>query len=86
MHKLLKPNGFIITATVCLKEKRTCVGLLSSSIIFLLKKLKILPYLQFVTRKELEEKIERCGFKIIETDILIDKPATEYYIVAQKIN
>lgn len=86
MHKLLKPNGLIITATACLKEKRTCVGLLSSSIIFLLKKLKILPYLQFVTRKELEEKIERCGFKIIETDILIDKPATEYYIVAQKTN
>ncbi|QNM85093.1 methyltransferase domain-containing protein [Polaribacter pectinis] len=86
MNYLLKPNGLMITSTACLKEKRTFIGILSSCIIFILKKLKILPYLRFFTRKELEEKIESCGFKIIETAILIDKPATEYYIVAQKIN
>ena len=33
---------------------------------------------------ELEEEIKSCGVKIIETDILIDKPATEYFIVAKK--
>ena len=86
MNDLLKTNGLIITSTACLKEKRTFIGILSSSIIFILKKMKILPYLKFFTIHELEEKIENCGFKIIETGILIDKPATEYCIVAQKIN
>ncbi len=86
INYLLKPNGLIITSTACLKEERTFVGVLSGSIIFILKKLKILPYLKFFTIKELEQKIESCGFKIIETAILIDKPATEYYIVARKIN
>ena len=86
MNDLLKTDGLIITSTACLKEKRTFVGVLSGSIILILKKLKILPYLKFVTMLELEEMITDCGFKIIETDILIDKPATEYYVVAQKIN
>ncbi|RAJ08969.1 class I SAM-dependent methyltransferase [Arenibacter echinorum] len=86
MNDLLKAGGLIITSTACLKEKRTFVGVLSGSIILILKKLKILPYLKFVTMLELEEMITDCGFKIIETDILIDKPATEYYVVAQKIN
>ena len=85
MNELLKTNGLIITSTACLKEKRTFIGILSSSIIFILKKLKILPYLKYYTILELEEKIQNCGFKIIEAGVLIDKPATEYYIVAQKI-
>ncbi len=84
MRKLLKPNGIIITSNACLKEKRTFTGILSSNIIYVLKKLKILPYLNFFTMDELKEKIVNCGFKIIESDILIDKPATEYYIVAKK--
>ena len=86
MNELLKTDGLIITSTACLKEKRTFIGIMSSSIIFTLKKLKILPYLNSFTILELEERIEDCGFEIIETGILIDKPATEYYIVAQKIN
>lgn len=85
MSELLKSDGLIITSTACLKEKRTFIGILSSSIIFILKKLKILPYLKYYTILELEEKIQNCGFKMIETGVLIDKPATEYYIVAQKI-
>jgi len=86
MHGLLKTEGMIISSTACLKEKRTFIGILSSCIIYTLKKLKILPYLKFFTMLELKERIKNFGFNIIETGILIDKPATEYYIVAQKIN
>ncbi|MCF6350869.1 MAG: class I SAM-dependent methyltransferase [Flavobacteriaceae bacterium] len=86
MSKLLKPNGLIITSTACLKERRTIIGVLSSSIILILKKIKILPYLKYYTIRELEETISNSRFKIIETDILIDNPATEYYVVAQKVN
>lgn len=85
MNDLLKPGGLIITLTACLKEKRTFIGVLSSSFIFILSKMRILPNIKFFKMNELEETLNTGGFKIIETDILIDIPATEYFIVAQKI-
>jgi 2-polyprenyl-3-methyl-5-hydroxy-6-metoxy-1,4-benzoquinol methylase len=85
MNQLIKTGGLIITSTACLKEKRTCIGVLSGGLIFVLRSLKILPYLKFYKIRELEKIITSCGFKIIESNILIDKPATEYYIVAQKL-
>jgi len=86
MNKLLKPSGLIITSTACLKEKRTFIGVLSSSLIFILSKMRILPYITFFKMDELEETLTAGGFKIIDTHILIDNPATEYYVVAQKVN
>ena len=83
--ELLETGGVMITSTACLKEKRTFAAWISQGIIFALKTFKILPYLKFFSITELEGEIEGCGFKIIETAILIDTPATEYYIVAQKI-
>jgi len=85
IEDLLEKDGLLITTTACLKEKRTFVGLSSGVIIYILKTLRILPNLKFLSLQELEQKIESCGFKIIETDVLIDVPATEYYIVAKKI-
>jgi len=82
--ELLETDGLIITSTACLKEKRSFAAVISRGIIYMLKTLKILPYLKILSMVELEQKIESCGFKIIETAILIDTPATEYYIVAQK--
>ncbi|MFK7951488.1 MAG: class I SAM-dependent methyltransferase [Ekhidna sp.] len=85
IESLLEKDGLLITTTACLKEKRTLAGLLSGFIISILKTLKVLPYLKFLSMQELEQEIESCGFKIIETDVLMDTPATEYYIVAKKI-
>lgn len=85
MNKLLKTGGLIITSTACLKEKRKFVGIISGILIFLLKSLRILPYIKFYKMRELEKTITNCGFKIVETDVLIDKPATECYIVAKKL-
>ncbi len=79
MSMLLKPNGLIITSTACLKERRTLMGVLSSSIILILKKLKFLPYLKYYTMRELEKTITDNGFTIIEKDILMENPANEYY-------
>lgn len=84
MNKLLRPDGLIITSTACLKERRTFIGGLSGSVIFILKKLRMLPYLNFLRIAELKAAIINCEFNIIESDILIEKPAAEYFIVAQK--
>ncbi len=84
MNMVLKPGGLIITSTACLKEKRSLIGVLSGTMIFILKKLRILPYLNFLGIEELEETIFNAGFKSIESDILIKKPAIEYFIAARK--
>ncbi len=44
----------------------------------------MLPYLNFLRIAELKAAIINCEFNIIESDILIEKPAAEYFIVAQK--
>jgi len=85
MYELLKPGGLIITSTACLGEKRTFIGILSSSIVFILTKMRILPYLRFFKKHELEKTISANGFKIIETDVLVNNPATEYFIIVQKV-
>lgn len=85
INKLTKTGGLLITSTACLKENRTAIGILSRALIFLFRELKVLPYLKFHSMKGLEKTIMDCGFKIIETSVLIDKPATEYFIVAQKL-
>ncbi|TMM57407.1 methyltransferase domain-containing protein [Maribacter algarum] len=84
INDLLKPDGFLITSTACLKEKRTIIGVLSGGILFLLKKIKILPYIRFFKIAELEKAITKSGFKTIESGVLIEKPATEYFIAARK--
>ena len=84
MHKLLKPNGRIITSTACLKEKRTLIATISGSIIFLLQKLGILPYLRFLKIDELKQTVALSGFNIVEEGVLIEKPALEYFIAAEK--
>lgn len=84
LHRLLKPNGILITSTACLTEKRSFLAVIATSIIFILKKLQILPYLKFLKMDELEQTIGQSGFEILETEIIMDSPATEYYIVGKK--
>ena len=83
--EVLKKDGILVTTTACLKEKRSLAAFFSGMVIFILRTFRILPYLKFYSMKMIEKKIESSGFKIIETEVLIDTPATEYYIVAQKV-
>lgn len=84
MNELLKKDGIIISSTACLNEKRNFFGILSSCIIYLLSNLKILPNMEFLKIKQLEKKFLDNGFIIVQKDVLIDKPATECFIVAKK--
>ena len=84
LNDLLKPGGLVISATGCLKERRTLKSYPVSFLISLLNKLGKLPDLRFLKIPELENIIKNGGFKIIESEILTDSPATEYYIVAKK--
>jgi 2-polyprenyl-3-methyl-5-hydroxy-6-metoxy-1,4-benzoquinol methylase len=84
LNQLLKPGGLIISETACLATKKTFLSYVSVSIIFLLTRIGILPKIRFFKIPELEDIIEKGSFQIVETEILMFSPATEYLIVAQK--
>jgi len=84
LNQLLKPGGFIISGTACLATKKTFLSYVSGSIISLLMKIGILPKIRFFKIPELEDLIEKESFQIVETEILMLSPATEYLIVAKK--
>jgi ubiquinone biosynthesis O-methyltransferase len=84
MNELLKPGGLIITATACLKENNKLRNYLMGSLLSLLKRLKILPYVKFFKKNELKNQIFKGNFQILETKLLSYSPAVEYFIVAKK--
>ena len=67
LHYLLKPGGKIITSTACLKEKRSFKAIFTTPIIFLLSRLRILPFIKFFKIEELEQFISDANFDAIET-------------------
>lgn len=85
MYELLKPGGMMITSTACLKEKRSLAALISTTIIKILRWIKFLPSLHFISIKELEDTILNQNFQIQESDTIMNNPATEVFIAAKKI-
>ena len=81
---LLKPGGILISSTACINEVRNPIALFSKSIIYLLKKLRILPDIHFLRTNDLERMISDVGFKIEEASEILKLPATEYFIAANK--
>lgn len=84
LHDLLKPGGLIITSTACLKEKRSFLAILTTPLLFVISRLRLLPFIRFFKMNELEQTVSAAGFDIVDTEILMDSPATEYFIAARK--
>jgi 2-polyprenyl-3-methyl-5-hydroxy-6-metoxy-1,4-benzoquinol methylase len=80
INELLKPGGIFISATPCMREKKTFIGML----LFLLGKLRIIPYTRFLKFSELEDLIANGKFQIIKTEDLHDTPPN-YFVVAKKL-
>jgi len=84
MKDLLNPGGKILTSTACLKERRSVVSFFSTRIIWFIVKMGWLPKINFLKMDQLESLIESAGFRSVEKSVLMDSPATEYFIVAEK--
>jgi 2-polyprenyl-3-methyl-5-hydroxy-6-metoxy-1,4-benzoquinol methylase len=80
IHELLKPDGLFFSATPCLGEQKSFLGLLLS----LVTRTGIIPPMRFYKIQELEDLLTRGNFQIVETDCLVPNP-TEYFIAARKI-
>ena len=84
INQLLKPGGLFISASPCLGEK-TFVSTLISMPVFLLTKIRILPYINFFSVPGLVASITNENFEIVENENLSVHPITECFIVARKI-
>lgn len=70
IRTLLKPGGVFLSASDCLAEKITKVGLQK----FWKSRTGAMPYVGFFTMKGLEKKIAKAGFSILETKNLFPAP------------
>jgi ubiquinone/menaquinone biosynthesis C-methylase UbiE len=80
LNDLLKPGGFVISATACMGEKKSIVNMTVS----LMVRLGMFPPFKFFSISEVEGCMTKSGLKTIESEILTRKPTIEYFIVAQK--
>ncbi|MGQ1788508.1 MULTISPECIES: class I SAM-dependent methyltransferase [unclassified Saccharicrinis] len=78
IHELLKPQGLFISATACLRERKSALRFLMAG----LTKLKIVPKIFLYKTSELENEMKGAGFKIIEATNIAKVP--ERFIIAQK--
>jgi 2-polyprenyl-3-methyl-5-hydroxy-6-metoxy-1,4-benzoquinol methylase len=80
INELLKPGGLLISVTACLGERKTPLSI----ILFLLSKIRIVPYVKLYKISELEDLVTNANFQIVETELL-HFAAPSYFIVAKKI-
>jgi 2-polyprenyl-3-methyl-5-hydroxy-6-metoxy-1,4-benzoquinol methylase len=70
INELLKPGGVFISATACLGERRSFLGIL----MVLLTKIGIIPTMKFFRISELEDIIKKENFSIVKTENLSRLP------------
>lgn len=80
IRALLKPGGIFLSATDCLGEKITKVGIRK----FWKSHTGSMPYVAFDTRKKLEAEIARAGFAVLERENLFPAPPN-LFLAARKI-
>lgn len=79
IRSLLRPGGIFCSATDCLGEKITRVGLKK----FWKSHTGSMPYVAFDTMKKLEEEIARAGFTVLERENLFPAPPN-LFVAAKK--
>lgn len=66
VHRVLKDDGFIITATDLYGGKRTLKGRIRTSLTWIAKKIGFISFVQFYKGSDLLSLIENNGFRVIE--------------------
>lgn len=61
VYSLLKPNGFFICDTACLKDRKVYL----KPLLALTHKLRITPYVNFFSRCSLERYLQNAGFSLV---------------------
>ena len=80
VHELLKPGGIFISETACMGDKNK----LSGSLLRFAGRLGLLPEINLLTTQQLEQSLERTGFRIIEKTKFSNRPDAEFTLIAKK--
>ena len=81
IHDLLKPGGLFISETACLGEKSKITGKLLGFMGYL----GLLPTIYMLTTRQLEQALEKNGFRLLEKTRYSDSPEAEFTLIAKKI-
>jgi len=81
IHDLLTPGGLFISETVCLGEK----GQFTSKLLRFLGYLGLLPTMNMLTTRQLEQALDKAGFRLLEKTKFSDSPDAEFTLIARKI-
>jgi ubiquinone/menaquinone biosynthesis C-methylase UbiE len=83
VHRLLKPSGYLVTATDCYAEPVPLYTRLMLGVQRLLHWTGMIPFLSYWRKQDIHQVLERCSFEIEETDVLHSVPVN-YYVLASK--
>ena len=80
IHNLLKPGGLFISETATLAEKSQLTG----KLLRFMGHLGLLPTMSLFTTRQLEQTLEKTGFRIIDKIRFSDRSDAEYTLFARK--
>jgi ubiquinone/menaquinone biosynthesis C-methylase UbiE len=82
-YRLLKTDGYLITATDCYSEPVPFLKKLDVLVPKIMKQFGIINYLSYFRKKDIISLLRQNKYQIIEEDILHDAPVN-YYVLGQK--
>lgn len=82
-HRLLKPSGYLVSATDCYAEPVPLPFRIGLGIQRLLDLIGVIPFMGYYKKEDLHQLLEQCAFTSLETDVLHPAPVN-YYILARK--
>lgn len=80
IYGLLKSDGLFILETACLGEKNIIMG----KFLRLAGKLGLLPLINLLTTRQIEQTLEQAGFSIVDK-IKFSESIDEYTLIAKKL-
>ena len=80
IYGLLKPDGLFISETACMGEKGKIMG----EVVRLAGKLGILPLINLLTTRQIEQTLEQAGFSIVDKTRFSESNG-EYTLIAKKL-
>jgi ubiquinone/menaquinone biosynthesis C-methylase UbiE len=80
IHDLLKPDGLFISETACIGEKNKIVG----KVVRFMGHLGLLPKINLLTTAQLEQALEKSGFRLVDKIKFSDKSDAEFTLFAKK--
>jgi ubiquinone/menaquinone biosynthesis C-methylase UbiE len=82
-HRLLKPSGYLVSATDCYAEPVPLPFRIGLGIQRLLNRMGIIPFMGYYRKEDFHQLFEQCAFAVVETDVLHPAPVN-HYVLARK--